>query len=111
MRVEITITVNNYGKTPTFVNYICWEINTAGAPSAPDFTKNRKFIDMFIKPGEVYPTPITLTFTTTSLLYLLIEYEDMFGGTHETGLAYRIFPQRWGYNEPVEGVGAYRKWT
>jgi hypothetical protein len=108
----VTITVNNYGKTPAFVNYVCWDVYAIGAtPTAPDFTKNRKFVDMFIKADVVYETSVTLTFTAPSLLYILIEYEDMFGNAHETGLAYRIFPRQHGYNEPVEGAGAYRKWT
>jgi hypothetical protein len=66
---------------------------------------------MFIRDGVVYETPLSIDFTTTSLLYLLIRYEDMFGGSHETGLTYRIFPRVQGYNEPVQGIGSYRKWT
>jgi hypothetical protein len=110
--ILVMITVNNYGKTPAFVNYICWDVHPLGAaPAAPDFTKNRKLVDMFIKSDVIYETSVVLTFTAPSLLYLMIEYEDMFGASHETGLAYRIFPRPQGYNEPVEGVGAYRKWT
>lgn len=109
--LHLTITINNFGKTPAFVKDICWDVHDNTAFRSPDFTKNRKYLDMFIKDGVIYKTPVEIQITTVSLLYLLIRYEDMFGGLHETGLTYRIVPRVKEYAEPVEGVGAYRKWT
>lgn len=113
--VIFSVSAINYGRTPGVVNDIGFDIvpfveDPTDISNAIEEYRNKRFVNWLLSPQGaqeqllavcVVPKPLR----EKTLFYGIITYDDIFGGNHWCGFAYRVEPD--GSFYPIRGMGAY----